>query len=264
MKINHDAHMHTFLSNCCHDEKHIPVNILKKASQMGIKKLCFTDHMWAKEMIGADDWYATQDYDHVMQIRSMIPKDTFGVTVLIGCETEYLGDGLIGISRETASKFDFVLAPTNHTLTNYLERKGIMDSREIAKDLIQRFKDVLSFDVASGIAHPFLPLGYFERGDEILSYLSEEELNECFSMANEKKVSIELNTDTFASNWNRFTDKFTDEAFLRIFEIAKKAKCKFHFGSDAHSLEDMDLLPKMQRFVDWLKIEEEDINELFR
>ena len=31
----------------------------------------------------------------------MIPEDTYGVKVLIGCETEYCGDGKVGISQET-------------------------------------------------------------------------------------------------------------------------------------------------------------------
>jgi len=265
MKIDHDGHMHTFISKCSHDENHIPKNILKKASEMGIKIVCFTDHLWQKGMESPyNPWRTDQDEDHVMQIKNMIPKDTYGVKVLIGCETDYLGDGRIGINKELASQFDFVLAPTNHTLTEYYKEKGIDKSIDIAKNLIQRFKEVLAFDVANGIAHPFLPLGYFTRGDEILNLLSREELNECFSMAKEKGVSIELNTDTFASNWNRDTDKFTDEAYMRIYTIAKEAKSLFHFASDAHSLEDMDLLPKMQKYVDILKIEKSDINPIFQ
>lgn len=265
MIIDHDGHMHTFLSKCSSDENHIPLNILKKASKMGIKILAFTDHIWERGMKGTTDpWKTEQDFDHIMQIKKMIPEDTYGVKVLIGCETDYLGDGNIGISKEIASKFDFVLAPTNHALLDYYKDKGIHSSADISKNLVKRFKEVLTFDIAHGIAHPFLPLGYFERGDEILDGISKDELNECFSMAKEKGVSIELNTDTFASNWNRHTNNFTDEAYMRIYEIAKKAKSKFHFASDAHSLADMDLLPKMQKYIDILKIEKEDINPIFQ
>ncbi|MCK5811922.1 MAG: hypothetical protein KAG94_03435 [Clostridiales bacterium] len=265
MKIDHDGHMHTYLSFCCHDEKCIPTNILKKASQTGIKIVNFTDHLWERGMPGTTEPYKTdQDIDHIMQIKKMMPKDTFGVKALISCETDYLGDGHIGLSKESASMFDFVLAPTNHSLTDYYKDKGITQTKDISKNLLQRFREVLTFDVANGIAHPFLPLGYFDRGDEILNSMEASELRECFHMAREKGVSIELNTDTFATNWNRNTDAFTNSSYMRIYHIAKEANSLFHFASDAHSIEDMDLLGKMQPFVDELGIEKSDIHPTFR
>ena len=135
---------------------------------------------------------------------------------------------------------------------------------QLARELAKRFKEVLSFDVATGICHPFLPLGFMEIGDKILNSISKEELNEGFSMAKEKGVSIEINSCTFASNYDRGTDGFTDESFMRIFRIAKETGCKFHFGSDAHSLDDIDRLQKLQPYIDKLGLTDEDINPLFR
>ncbi len=265
MIIDHDGHMHTYLSFCSHEEQFIPINILKKASQIGIKIVNFTDHVWERGMPGTSDPYKVdQDINHIMQIKKQIPKDTYGVKVLISCETDYLGDGHIGLSKESASMFDFVLAPTNHSLTNYYKDKGITKTKDIAKNLLQRFREVITFDVANGIAHPFLPLGYFDRGDEILNTMEASELRECFYMAKEKNISIELNTDTFATNWNRHTDKFTNDSYMRIYHIAKECNSLFHFASDAHSLADMDLLAKMQPFVDELKIEQNDIHPIFQ
>lgn len=265
MKIQHDVHMHTYLSRCSNDPEFLPPAIIERSKKNGIKLLGFTDHFWDKTMPGGDNSiYRNQDYNNVNKIHEMMPDKIEEIKILFGCETEYYGKGRIGISKEMADKFDFVLAPTNHTITAYAKEEGITTPRQLAAELSKRFKEVLSFDIATGIAHPFLPLGFMEVGDEVLNSISGEELNECFSMAREKKVSVELNAHMFASNYDRGNVKFTDESYLRIFRYAKEAGCKFHFGSDAHSLEDIDILLKLQEYIDILGITEDDINPLFR
>ena len=265
MKIQHDVHMHTYLSRCSNDPDFLPPAIIKRSKANGIKVLGFTDHFWDKLMPGGDNnVYRNQDYDHVTEIHGMMPEKVDGIKILFGCETEYYGKGRIGISKETAALFDYVIAPTNHTLTAYAKEEGLTTPGEIARELINRFKEVLSFDVASGICHPLLPLGFMEIGDKILNSMSREELNECFYMAREKCVSIEMNSCTFANNYDRGTDGFTDTSFLRIFRIAKETGVKFHFGSDAHSLADIDRLQKLQPYIDELELTDDDINPLFR
>jgi histidinol phosphatase-like PHP family hydrolase len=264
MEIQHDVHMHTYLSRCSNDPCFLPPAIIDRSKTNGIKLLGFSDHFWDKTMPGGDNAvYRNQDYKHVTKIHRMMPEEADGIKLMFGCETEYYGKGRIGISKEIAEKFDYVLVPTNHTLTAYAAEEGLSKPGELAKELVTRFKEVLSFDVASGICHPFLPLGFMEIGDEILNSISREELNECFSMAKEKSVSIELNSCTFASNFDRGTNGFTDDSFMRIFRIAKETGCKFHFGSDAHSLEDIDRLQKLRPFIDELELTDDDINPLF-
>lgn len=265
MKIQHDVHMHTYLSRCCHEETFLPAGIIEKAKRNGIKLLGFSDHFWDKTMPGGDDEiYKNQDYENVNKIHDLMPENIEGIKILFGCETEYYGDGLIGISKQTAQLFDYVLVPTNHHLVEFAKRNNLDSPTKISEELLKRFKEVLSFDVATGICHPFLPIGFIEWGDQILNAMPEQELLECFGMAKEKGVSVELNACTFASNYNRNTDGFTDDSFLRIFAIAKKAGCKFHFGSDAHSFEDMDILKKLEKQIKILGITEEDIHPMFR
>lgn len=256
--------MHTYLSRCSNDPEFLPPAIIERSISNGIKLLGFSDHFWDKTMPGGDNnVYRKQDYDHVMKIHGMLPKNTKGIKLLFGCETEYYGKGRIGISKETADKFDFVLVPTNHTLTAFAREEGLVTPVQLAGELAKRFREVLSFDVATGICHPFLPLGFMEIGDKILNSISREELSECFSMAKEKEVSVELNSCTFAKNYDRGTDGFTDDSFLRVFSIAKETGVKFHFGSDAHSIEDIDRLLKLHKYIDILGITKEDINPLF-
>ena len=265
MKIQHDVHMHTYLSRCSNDPEFLPPAIIENSKANGIKLLGFTDHFWDKTMPGGDNGiYRNQNFAHVTKIHDMMPPVIEGIKILFGCETEYYGKGRIGISKETASKFDFVIAPTNHRITGFAKEENLTTPMQLAKEMVKRFKEVLSFDVATGICHPFLPLGFMDIGDAILNSMSREELNECFSMASEKGVSAELNSCTFASNYDRGTDGFTDESFLRVFTIAKEAGCKFHFGSDAHTLEEIDRLQKLNKYIDILGITETDINPVFR
>ena len=265
MKIQHDVHMHTYLSRCSNDPEFLPPAIIEKSKANGIKVLAFTDHFWDKTMPGWDnDFYRTQDFEHVQKIHKMMPEKIEGINILFGCETEYCGNGLISISKETAAKFDHVLVPTNHYLMDFANENNLTTPVQLAAELVKRFKEVLSFDVATGICHPFLPLGFMEIGDKILNSMSREELDECFSMAKEKNVSIEINSCTFANNYDRGTDGFTDDSFMRIFSIAKEAGCKFHFGSDAHSLSDIDRLQKLEKYLDLLNITQEDIHPRYR
>ena len=265
MKIQHDIHMHTYLSRCSNDPEFLPTAIIERSKANGIKLLGFSDHMWDKTMPGGDNAvYRNQDLEHVKRIHEMMPETIEGIKILFGCETEYYGKGRIGISKEITSMFDYVLVPTNHTLTAYAEEEGLSSPSEIARDLVKRFKEVLSFDVATGICHPMLPMGFFKIGDKIFNSISDDELNECFCMAKEKEVSIEINSCTFPGIYDRGTEGFTDQSYMRFFSLAKEAGCKFHFASDAHSLSDIDRLMMLEPYLDMLGITEEDVHPMFR
>lgn len=58
-------------------------------------------------------------------IRAMLPEKIEGIKVLVGCETEYLGKGLTGMSKKTAGLFDYVLVLTNHNLTGFAKKEKL-------------------------------------------------------------------------------------------------------------------------------------------
>ena len=114
MKIEHDFHVHTHLSSCSSDPKATVENYLRLAKDRGLKLIGFANHFWDSNVPGASEWYKPQDFDHIMKIKDEIPQDTLGVKILIGCETEYCGDGKVGITKEVAKQLDFVLIPISH------------------------------------------------------------------------------------------------------------------------------------------------------
>jgi len=114
MIVDHDAHVHTNLSRCSHDPDATPAALIARAAAAGLKTIGFADHLWDRAMPGASPWYRPQDLDHVLQTRRLLPADTQGVRVLVGCETEFCGGGKVGLSRTGAERLDFVLVPFSH------------------------------------------------------------------------------------------------------------------------------------------------------
>ena len=270
MLINHDMHVHTLLSVCSSDIKNIPENILKRAAEVGLKTIGFADHMWDSSIRGASSWYAPQDVNHVMQIKDLIPEDTYGVKVLIGCETEYCGDGKVGISREAAEEFDFVLVPISHVhMKGFVLPLWVDNNKDVARIMVHRFKEVLELDIINivpiGVPHPFLPIGlqYIDCIDEIISYISDDEFIDCFGKAAEVGVGIELQPGCFAgTHHERKYDGFHDDSFLRVYTLAKKSNCKFYFASDSHSVRQIGDVLKVERYMREIGICEEDIIKL--
>jgi len=235
--VDHDLHVHTFLSACSHDEQATPQHILARAAEAGLRTIGFSDHMWDSRVPGASDWYRPQTFDHISQTRAQLPADTNGVRVLIGCETEYCGDGRIGISRETAEQLDFVLVPISHLhMKGFVVPAGDLAPARVAAVMVQRFNEVVGLGLATGIAHPFLPLGYRDVVDEVLGLIPDEQFLDSFGRAADAGVSIEVTIHDFPSLGDGETEGFHDESFLRVLTLAKQAGCVFHFASDTHTL----------------------------
>ena len=114
MLIDHDVHVHTTLSACCHDPEATPANILARAHGTELRTIGFADHLWDAVCPGASAWYAPQHVEHVQRLRQQIRTNVNGVRTLFGCESEYCGDGKVGLSRGAAAAFDFVLLPMSH------------------------------------------------------------------------------------------------------------------------------------------------------
>ena len=183
----------------------------------------------------------------------------------MGCETEYCGHNRIGISRAAAKRFDYILVPISHLhMLGFTAPEQLMSPPEVARLMVQRFDEVLDLRIATGIAHPFLPLGYLDQVDEVLSYLRPARLKEIFSAAAELGVSQEISAAMFPQCMGKDKDGHHDEPFLRIMHIAKKAGCLFHFASDAHQLENVGRVVKLEPVVEALGLTSKDVHPLFR
>lgn len=131
--ILQDMHIHTYLSSCSSDLKQNPAEIIKRAARFDVKAICFTDHFWDETMPGASDWYKPQNFNHIQKIKHEIPEDTKGVKVMVGCETEFAGGTIIGISPEIADKMDFINIPFDHFhMKDFVCPKSVQTAEQVA------------------------------------------------------------------------------------------------------------------------------------
>lgn len=255
-RIDHDLHIHSFLSDCSRDPEQTPERILQYAQRCRLDTVCLTDHYWDESVPGASAWYRPQGFRHVS---GNLPLPGSGsVRFLFGCETDLSGSGVLGIPLPRFRDFDFVIIPTTHLhMTGFTISKEDAASPDRRAELwAERLDTVLEMDLPFrkiGIAHPACPLCGGGDHLSVLDRIPDAELERLFSKAAERGCGIELNAGDF-----RFPDGEADRV-LRIFRTAKGCGCKFYLGSDAHHPGGLDgAIPLFERAVSLLGLEETD------
>jgi len=264
MVVDHNVHVHTYLSSCCSDDQSTHENLIARAAGTGIKTIGFADHVWDRAVPDPSDWYRPQDAERVFQARDRLSAGHPDVRVLFGCESEYCGGGKVGISPETAEKFDYVLIPNSHLHISGFVAPRMDRSEDVGRLMLDRFNEIIPLGLATGIAHPFMPLSYSEQTDEILAGISDAEFLDCFGAAAEAGTSIEVHPAMFPSITDSQTEGRHDDAFIRVLSLAKQAGCFFHFCSDSHKLVQFDMVLRLEPFAGQLGLTQEDILPLFR
>ena len=237
MKL-HDIHIHTTLSACCSDPQALPENYLQLAADRGLTVIGFSNHFWDRAVDGATPWYASQDYDHLCQLR--LPKEEgarLGIRVLFGCETEY-AQGTLAITPQRAKDFDYVLIPHTHMhMKDFVIPAAVTDPDELAAFMLRTYREVVSFrlGVPTSIAHPFVACGYPAKTRlDLLGRISDDDFRRAFSLAAENGVGLELNTDGLPLLPEY--PNFQGHPMVRMYRLAKECGVKFTLGSDAHAL----------------------------
>ena len=254
--VDHDYHIHSYLSLCSHDDEHTPARILQYAKEHGLKKICLTDHFWDETVPGASGWYQKQNYTHVCEALPL-PTDP-DVEFVFGCETDMDKFLTVGLAPEHYDRFGFIIIPTTH-----LHMKGFTISEEdfcvdarVAALWVERFDALLQKDLPFhkvGVAHLSCYLmnktshkAYLHTLDLIPSC----EMERLFTKAAALGCGIEINL--------RFDDSNVDSV-LRMFHIAKACGCKFYLGTDAHSPAGFaEARPYFERTIDILGLTEDD------
>ena len=168
MKVTSDLHVHTNLS-LCGDPDATVEGYLSACREAGITTIGFSNHCWVGDMplnCYIADWYRVQTLDRALSLRNQIPDDTKGIKVLVGCETEYIGNGIIGMDKDAAELFDYVLVPMSH-----FDKPGFVvpadlasgGARAVSELLYRYFYEIVTLGIATGVPHPFVPFGFFDK-----------------------------------------------------------------------------------------------------
>jgi len=261
-QVDHDLHIHTFLSACCADPKgQTPDRIAAKAAGMGLQTIGLTDHVWANPVIEPSRWYRPQDLGPILDMKQRLARDVHGVRVLVGCEAETIAPGRFGITREDADQLDFVLLACSHFhMSGFVAQPASDKPRDIATHCLAFFRSAVESGLATAIPHSFLPLGYLEQLPRVIDAISDQEFADVFGAAADRGVAVEITTGYLAAK----PGDGRPDGPLRFLELAKQAGCTFTFGSDAHDPVRMEMLPQLSLFVQRLGLTEDDIHPLAR
>lgn len=239
-KIDHDYHIHTYLSSCSRDPKQTCEKILQYAIKNGLKSVCVTDHYWDKLVTGASNWYKPQDFEHISSSKPLPKFD--GVEFLFGCETDMDRGFTVGVPDARFGDFDFMIISTTHLHMNGFtlseaEYQSIDDCVRLwVERLSNLFDKSLPFGKI-GVAHlacPLINTASREKYLETLDRIPSEKMKNLFSRAAVLGCGIELNQSDMS-----FKDNEKDTV-LRPFRIARDCGCKFYLGSDAHHPDKLD------------------------
>ncbi len=264
LRPDHDLHVHTYLSNCCADKvNHTPRNILQRAGESGLNTVGFTDHVWVNPGLPAPSaWYRNQGAGQVDRLRHDLETAGYSGRVLVGCEAETIAPGKFGITPAFADTVDYVLLACNHFhMTEFVEQPSARTPRAMADHLVKFFSSAVRSGLADVIPHPFFPCGYLELYDAAIAAISDEEFLEVFGPAKENGVALEITAAFLPPSRNGFPreTEWRMDTPIRMLTLARQAGCRFTFGSDAHSLNDLNRLPQLQLFIDAIGLTRSDL-----
>ena len=253
-QIDHDYHIHSFLSSCAKDPAQTPELILQHAKDSGLSRICLTDHYWDSAVPGASNWYVPQNFDHIAQYRDLPQAD--GIQFFFGCETDMDKNGVIGVPPSRFDDFDFIIVPTTHLHMSMAigDKQASCETR--AKAWVSRFDALMDSDLPLhkvGIAHLTCDLIHnvsHEATLVTLSLIPDEEIERVFTRSAASGCGIEL---------NYYDMKYIDDPrILRFYRTAKECKNKFYLGSDAHMPFEFPKEPYYERAIEVLGLTEDD------
>lgn len=255
--IDHDLHIHSYLSLCSQNAEQTADAILKYGIKNNFKYLCLTDHVWGNVKPNKNDFYngnyenTPQDIPHISKILPLPQSEKTGF--FFGCETDMDDELNIGLAADEYEKFDFVIIPTTH-----LHMYPFVSVEKSAETYVNRFDKILSSDLPFrkiGIAHLTTKLiAPKDNWKTVLNIIPESIYKRLFRKSAELGLGIEINSGDLAY----YNPEETDVS-LRVFDIAKECGCKFYFGSDAHTPKGfLNSIQTFEKMVDLLDLKEED------
>lgn len=109
-----------------------------------------------------------------------------------------------------------------------------------------------------GIAH-FTGSLTFREGivEDVLRFMPKHRLMRVFEFFANHGAGIELSASCFREGLEN-----NSEILLQPYMFAKQAGCKFYFGTDAHSVEDLSHIYRLEPVISLLSLSEDDIYKI--
>lgn len=194
-----DFHVHTIYS----DGKSEPLAMVEAAEARGMEAVALTDHGPELHVgILREEMKAMLEDIQLARADADIP-------VLVGMEANIVDEnGRIDLDDDFIKKLD-LLVVSIHTLGS------LINPADVAYQYLQRFTKAIEKKKFDVMGHPF----FFHQN--LLPYLSREEIEDFVELAASKEIAMEINEKYHAP----------DEEFLKL---CLRKGVKFSVGSDAH------------------------------
>ena len=235
-----DYHLHSKFSS---DSTEEPENVIKKSIELGMKSICFTDHMdygYPVRKEEPDLTFCLDIKEYTKKLSALKKKYNSKIDVLIGIELGIMPN-IADKNREIISSypFDYVIASTHQIEGKDPYFKEFWEGRDINKILIQYFEEMLAcveeFDDYDCLGH----MDYIARYIPDKSYIFNPEnyktiIDTILKTIIKKGKGIEINTAGYRYNMGR-TNPGTD-ILMRYKNLGGKI---ITIGSDAHKAADV-------------------------
>ncbi len=235
----YDCHLHTHFSPCG-DEEMVVENIVKKAHQLNIKGLCFTDHLHNNT--------ALTQYSLLRQ--EIANTDVANLNIWVGCEVNVRGTNSWSIKPEWVDYFEIIIASPIHWIDEVPKPKD-WKFKTIVEYVIKMFKGAVNCPGVNIIGHPILLSGLEDNQINTLEVLEkvlkDDRIIEIFKQAYKQNTAMELNPKTINEDNIKLAKRFYQQAL--------ECGCKISLCSDAHKLEAMDVWDKIEELINEFEID---------
>lgn len=204
--IKGDLQMHSTFS----DGKNTMEQMVIKCISKNYLYMGFTDHFGSLAVANAVD--KDRFYDYLNSINSLKIKYKDKIKIYAGAEVNIKSDGSLDFNEHLLKKLDYVLASIHSSFKQNVEQAT------------NRYLKVVSNPIVKIIGHPTGRL-VGKRPPIEFNY------NKVFEAAAQNNVAIEINAHPMRLDLN-----------YSLAKLAKNLGCKICINTDAHSVDDLDLM----------------------
>lgn len=222
-----DLHVHTQYS--CDSTVRID-EYCKKALQIGIKCICFTDHI---DFNKADDGYGYYDANKFFK-EFNTAKEKYSDKLMILSGIEFAEPHIYRKEFDKCQKlpYDFILGSIHFWIDNMFPSQMIKNNFPIDVSFERYWKEVykaVEYGGFDSIAHIDFPKRYYKE-----CIWSKTQMYDIFNVMVTNNIALEINTSSLRKG---LTKCMPDKEFLEIYEDVGGVKVTI--GADTHTVEEL-------------------------
>jgi histidinol phosphatase-like PHP family hydrolase len=225
--LRYNFHIHTTFSGCAKPDM-ILKDIVAEAERCGLEIIALTDH----SNLGDNLRVVSENTPLLREQLAAVETD---VKVLIGSEISAYAVGKYSETKEFCETLDYRLYSQNHYHLSFWEQPEDKSPRGYAVHMLAVLEELFKSGRADCVAHPFSG-GYIRTLSEeeklkVPDCITDNELGDILEKGERAGCAWEINAGEFC-----FLSKFSK----RYWDIGREVGVHFNFGTDGHTLKNVD------------------------